>query len=47
MDFKASYTSEAKKTEPGEDKKVVLSNDSYALCEMFEKLIKNIERKEF
>ena len=43
MDFRLNYTSEAKKLDVGEDKKVILSNDAFAISEMIDALIEKIE----
>ena len=44
MDFNLKYTSEGKKTEIGEDKKTILSNDAFALGELLQEFIDEVKR---
>ena len=39
MDFKENYT-----TDPADTKKILISNESYAVCNLIEELTKAIER---
>ena len=41
MDFKDKYTID--KTKEGEDKKIQLSTDYFAICDMIQELINKIE----
>lgn len=43
--FHDKYTSEAKQLEPGEDKKIVVSNDTYAFCELLEQFKDVVAKK--
>ena len=42
MKFKENYTLD--KTQEGEDKKIQISEDSFAICDMIQELIDKIER---
>lgn len=44
MIFADKYTSTAEAVQPGNDKKVVLSNETYATCELIDDLIKKIDK---
>ena len=45
MNFKEEYTSEALTAEKGEENKLTLTNEAYAIGLLLEKLINTIERK--
>lgn len=45
MTFTTKYTSEAKKIEVGEDKKIVLSNEQFALIEAIYELVRELGKK--
>ena len=44
MKFTLKYTSESEKEKPENKDKVVISDESFALCEMINELINKIER---
>ena len=44
MDFKDKYTTSDLSATPGEDKKTVISVESFAVCEMLDKLFWEIKK---